>query len=167
MNMIREILKTIDEYEGGYSNRPGDLGGLTRYGISHKAYPHVDIANLTKEQAITIAIDDYWNKLRCSEIISCRVRWKVFDIGFNGGVSTAARMLQHAVRVKEDGVVGQETLAAVNRQTNSSIGEIQILTSLIEQQMTRYVNIVSCDHSQLENLKGWARRAFDPGRNLS
>ena len=37
--------------EGGYVNNPNDPGGETKYGVSKKAYPDIDIENLTLEQA--------------------------------------------------------------------------------------------------------------------
>ena len=39
------------KWEGGYSNNHNDKGGETRYGISKKAFPDVDIENLTLDQA--------------------------------------------------------------------------------------------------------------------
>lgn len=46
--------------EGGYVNDPDDPGGETKYGISKRAYPHLDIKNLTKQEAHTLYLQDYW-----------------------------------------------------------------------------------------------------------
>ena len=46
-----EAFDTLIGHEGGYSNDPRDPGGETRYGISKRAYPDVNIATLTLEQA--------------------------------------------------------------------------------------------------------------------
>jgi lysozyme family protein len=46
--------------EGGYVNDKLDRGGETKYGISKKSYPNVDIVNLTKEEAAEIYRKDYW-----------------------------------------------------------------------------------------------------------
>ena len=35
------------ENEGGYINDPNDPGGETKYGISKRSYPALDIKNLT------------------------------------------------------------------------------------------------------------------------
>lgn len=48
------------EAEGGYVNDKYDRGGETKYGISKASYPHLDIKNLTKEQAIAIYYNDFW-----------------------------------------------------------------------------------------------------------
>ena len=49
-------------HEGGYVNAPQDPGGETKFGISKRAYPNVDIKNLSRKQAIKIYYDDYWIK---------------------------------------------------------------------------------------------------------
>ena len=38
-------------HEGGYVNNPADPGGETKYGISKRSYPSLNIANLTREMA--------------------------------------------------------------------------------------------------------------------
>lgn len=46
--------------EGGYVNDKYDAGGETKFGISKRAYPDLDIINLTIEQAKDIYYKDYW-----------------------------------------------------------------------------------------------------------
>ena len=53
------------ELEGGYVNDPNDSGGQTKYGISKKAYPDLDIPNLTIAQAMEIYRKDYWDRCKC------------------------------------------------------------------------------------------------------
>ena len=43
-----EIISVVLHHEGGYVNDPKDPGGETNYGISKRAYPDVDIKNLTE-----------------------------------------------------------------------------------------------------------------------
>jgi lysozyme family protein len=52
-----DFLKAVEivlEHEGGYSNARGDAGGETKFGISKREYPNVDIANLTRDDVIAI-----------------------------------------------------------------------------------------------------------------
>lgn len=165
--MQKEILKTIDEYEGGLSNDKLDKGGLTKYGISKKSYPNIDIASLTKEQATAIYEKDYWTPLRLDEIKSPRIRWKVFDIGVNCGIGTAAKLLQRAIQVPDDGIIGNITLARLNSWTLSSCGENEVLNKLVDQQVGYYCEIVRRDITQINFLKGWIKRAQDRGSNLA
>lgn len=74
--------------EGGYTNNAKDPGGETKYGISKKAYPSVDIQNLTLDQAKGIYAKDYWLAARCADH-----KWPlclyVFDCAVNQGVGVA------------------------------------------------------------------------------
>lgn len=74
--------------EGGYTNDPDDPGGETKWGISKRAYPDLDIANLTLEDAIEIYRKDYWNPCNCDNLdwpLACAV----FDTAVNCGVKRA------------------------------------------------------------------------------
>ena len=51
--------------EGGYSDDKNDPGGETRYGISKRYNPDVDIKNLTLAQAKEIYLARYWIPAGC------------------------------------------------------------------------------------------------------
>jgi len=53
--------------EGGYSNDPNDPGGETKYGISKRYNPDVDVKNLTLEGAKQIYLEKYWIPAGCDE----------------------------------------------------------------------------------------------------
>lgn len=78
--------------EGGLSNDPNDPGGLTRYGISQKAYPHLDILNLTLDQARDIYRHDYWQAAGCDQIADEAMGILVFDCAVNQGVGRARQI---------------------------------------------------------------------------
>lgn len=101
-------------HEGGYVNDPRDPGGETRYGISKRAYPDVDILHLTEERAKAIYKRDYWDKLRTDEIPE-ELAICLFDAAVNMGRDRAVRLLQRACGVAQDGVMGGNTIAAANR----------------------------------------------------
>lgn len=100
--------------EGGYVNDPRDSGGQTKYGISKKAYPDLDIPNLTIAQAMEIYRKDYWDRCKCDNIPDA-LSVAVFDFAVNSGVKTAIKKLQIALGVKADGIIGNQTLGACNR----------------------------------------------------
>lgn len=105
-------LNRVLAHEGGYVNDPKDPGGETKYGISKRAYPEVNIRSLTKAQAGEIYRRDYWQAVKGDELPPA-VAFQVFDAAVNHGVSWASRTLQRAVRVPVDGKIGPQTLAAV------------------------------------------------------
>lgn len=96
--------------EGGYVNDPNDPGGETRYGISKRSYPGVDIKNLTIDGAKAIYRADYWAEL---DIFPDVLRFQLFDFAVNSGVETAIRHLQKALHVADDGHWGPVSIAAL------------------------------------------------------
>lgn len=97
-------------HEGGYVNDSRDPGGETRYGVSKRQYPNVDIAKLTLDEAKAIYRRDYWTAIRGDEM-PYAVAFEVFDAAVNQGVTVAIRLLQRAIGVSADGVIGSVTLA--------------------------------------------------------
>lgn len=49
--------------EAGYVNNPADPGGETKWGISKRAFPEVDIANLSRDDAKALYKAHYWDPL--------------------------------------------------------------------------------------------------------
>lgn len=99
--------------EGGISSHLDDNGGLTKYGISQKSYPSLDIKNLTYEQAIAVYRRDFWESVGCGKL-----QWGfalgLFDAAVLHGPDTGIRLLQNALRVKVDGYLGPVTLRVAN-----------------------------------------------------
>lgn len=107
-------VEMVLRHEGGYSADPKDPGGETRFGISKRAYPDLDILRLTEDEAKAIYKRDYWDKLRTDEIPE-ELAICLFDAAVNMGRDRAVRLLQRACGVAQDGVMGGNTIAAANR----------------------------------------------------
>jgi lysozyme family protein len=134
------------QQEGGIANLSGDSGGLTKFGISKRNHPALDIVNLTKEQAIQIYRMEYWKNLRCDQLPN-GLDLLVFDAAANEGPARAAKMLQAVLKVTEDGVVGPSTIEAAQKGTN-------IVTDYLAQRMYQYALI-----PEVTNFgRGWFRR---------
>lgn len=114
MPRFDECLSVILDLEKGPTNDPRDPGGLTKFGISQRNHPDVDIMNLTKEKEEEIYRSEYWNPIH-GDALPRGIDLLVFDAAVNQGVKAASLMLQLAVGVQGDGVIGSETLAAVNK----------------------------------------------------
>ena len=108
--------------EGGYVNNPNDPGKATKYGISKKAYPDIDIENLTLEQAKKIYKRDYWDRCKCS-FIPDALSIALFDFAVNSGTKKAIKYLQKALEVPADGVIGNQTIGACNREPTKKVLE--------------------------------------------
>ena len=107
-------------YEGGYVNNPSDPGGETNMGISKRAYPSLDIKNLTKELACQIYQRDYWNRV-CGDQLPSGLDMVVFDSAVNSGVHEAIIWLQEVLGVTADGVIGNQTLNALQGKDISTL----------------------------------------------
>ena len=111
--MFPEALELVLKHEGGYVDHPSDPGGETKYGISKRAYPDLDIKTLTVKMAGDIYHRDYWTKCRCDEL-PAPLALMVFDSSVNLGVRRACRWAQKISGATPDGVIGPKTLAAVH-----------------------------------------------------
>ena len=100
-------------HEGGYVYDPRDPGGETKYGISKRAYPDLNIQSLTLDQAKAMYRKDYWDKLRLQELPEA-IRYSLFETAVNAGIKQAVTLLQRAAGVAEDGVIGRVTIAEAN-----------------------------------------------------
>lgn len=153
---VSKVLKN----EGGYVNDPKDSGGETKYGISKKSYPNLDIRNLTVDGAKCIYYRDFWEPQKYNDFKSDEIAGKLFDLAVNMGTRKANELLQRALRavgnpVKEDGIVGPITLTAVN---NSD--EAALLAALRSEAAGYYRSIVMKNASQQKFIKGWLNRAY-------
>jgi lysozyme family protein len=106
--------------EGGYVNRSDDPGGETKYGISKRAYPHLDIAALTLEQAKEIYRDHYWAEI-CGDSLPDPWGVLLLDAAVNHGVPTAIKQVQRSIGATVDGVVGPETLVKLRAASGDAV----------------------------------------------
>lgn len=154
MSIFDRAIDFVLECEGGVSNNKNDSGGLTKFGISQKSYPNLDINNLTREDAIRIYKRDYWNKCGCDELPE-QIAFMVFDQAVNQGVYAAIRDLQKAVGVEMDGIIGKITLDAVyNKNVKEVIEELSTI------RLCRYSSTVFANPSNKVFLLGWTRRVI-------
>jgi lysozyme family protein len=77
----------IDNLEGG-GKLVVDTGGLTRFGISSRSHPGLDISSLTHEQAVEIYKREYWDRCRCGDF-AWPMNLIVFDAAVNQGTEFA------------------------------------------------------------------------------
>jgi lysozyme family protein len=135
-------------HEAGYVNDPNDPGGETKWGISKRSYPHLDIKSLTREDARAIYRRDFWQRIRADKLAD-GVAYQLFDFAVNSGIETAIRYLQRALLVADDGHWGPRSQAAADASSESDL--ILLLNSERLDFMTRLKNWP--DHG-----RGWARR---------
>lgn len=108
MSNVKDWLKRIVGSEGGYTV---DNGGETKWGISKKSYPNLDIKNLTVEQAEAIYQKDFLSKLR-TDMLEDGTAFQLLDFAVNSGVYGAIKCIQKEFGCHPDGIIGPDTLLA-------------------------------------------------------
>jgi lysozyme family protein len=110
-------------HEGGYVNDINDPGGETNWGISKRSYPDLDIARLTRDDAIAIYKRDFWDAVKADGLPSSVV-FQLFDFAINSGVNTAIRYFQRAIGVADDGYWGShsQSVADSTSETDMLLG---------------------------------------------
>jgi lysozyme family protein len=143
-----DAFKRLIGHEGALSDDPNDPGGLTKYGISQRSYPNVDIKALTLDEAKSIYKRDYWNAVQMEHLPE-GIRFDLFDMAVNSGVSQAVKTLQRAVGAGEDGKLGPVTIACVR-----DLSDAQVVARFNGARLMFMTNLMTWQHFG----KGWARR---------
>lgn len=157
MNFDDAFIRLVDpQHEGGYSNDPNDKGGETKYGVSKRAFPAEDIPNLTLDRAKAIYRMHYWSAAGC-EFAPDLLKYELFDMAVNQGVSAAVKALQYAAGVEDDGVIGNKTVQAVQAML-----PIRLLFRFDAARLVHYAEVH--DDQLMRFGRGWLHRI---GANLS
>jgi len=151
--------------EGGYVDNPADPGGETKFGITKREYPKVDIAALTRAEAIAIYFRDWWQRYRYSELPG-PIAAKTFDLAVNIGPDHAVRCVQRALRacgrrVTEDGTIGRATIVAAG-----AANQLALIAALRAEAAGYYRTLAALERGRRaggdrEFLNGWLNRAYE------
>lgn len=151
--------------EGGLSEDPRDPGNWTggsegvgvlrgtNFGISAKSFPTLDIRNMTVATAGMIYRNNYWLPIAGAQLPG-PIALMAMDCAVLQGVSVARLVLQSALGVAQDGIIGPQTVAAANRQVNSFR---PIVTSMCVARLMKEVSLPTFTTFG----RGWAKRLFD------
>ncbi|WP_413190950.1 glycoside hydrolase family 108 protein [Psychrobacter sp. AT9] len=116
MSIYDMIFDRLMDHEGGYVNHPNDPGGETMYGVTKRVAQahgyHGDMRKLPKSLAKQITEKSYYKAVKGDEL-NRLIAWQLTDAAYNHGNRQAVKLLQRAVGVSDDGLIGPRTLAAV------------------------------------------------------
>ncbi|MDR1364990.1 MAG: hypothetical protein LBJ42_00180 [Holosporales bacterium] len=156
------ISKTLAN-EGGYVNDPDDPGGETKYGISKRSYPNLNIKNLTVNQAKLIYYKDYWLKAGLYRVHNEEVAAKLFDILVNFGDEQAREITQRAIlsayknaHLARPGSDWSSMVQLINNIRDYNA----FLASLRSEQASVYRLIAYKKGNMKKFLTGWLNRAY-------
>lgn len=157
---INAAIDRILKEEGGFVNDPDDLGKATNFGITQKTLSQwrgcevsvEDVQNLSIDEAREIYKERYITKPNYHKIESVKLFNLVVDTAVNMGVSRASKWLQEAAKVNVDGIVGNKTIATVNKNSGA------IFRIFFAERMKFYGEIITSNPSQAKFAKGWLKR---------
>lgn len=155
-----QAVEVVLAHEGGYVHDPRDPGGETKYGISKRSYPHLDIANLTREDAIAIYYRDWWQRYGYGRLQDEAIATKLLDMAVNMGPATAHRLLQKTLvflgyDIAVDGIIGPQTVGATNK------ADPKRLLQLLRWRAAEHYYRIAAQRTQSQAfLMGWLKRAY-------
>lgn len=183
-------IELVLKHEGGFSNHPNDPGGATKYGVSlrtlRKSYAsdpekfghmdldgddkitEADIKNLTSDMAHEYYRVFWWKRYKFSLIPIEKLAVKCFDVAVNIGPSKAIKFLQQSINeviprfyLVEDGLMGEDTSAALTKISKSSQRECNVYAIFILNLELWYRELATNKKSLAPFLKGWLNRLYD------
>lgn len=92
-----------------------DQGGDTWFGIARRFHPDETPWPPTRERAIEIYREEYWDAHRCGEL-PFPLDIAVFDACVNQPAGEIIAEFQRAVKVDPDGVIGDDTIFAARQR---------------------------------------------------
>lgn len=165
--------------EGNLSEDAKDPGGITKYGISLRFLREIPsdrlkvygvfepitentIRELTISQAKLIYAGEFWSQAPFDRILNQAIGNYLFDMCVNHGMGQGIKMLQRALcaceakrdYVKDDGILGDDTIAAVNRFC------FMLLPAMRSQRDEYYRHLAALNPKQQGELDGWLNRCY-------
>lgn len=157
-------LSRVLAHEGGLVDDPRDPGGITHHGISLRflrtVWPDATAAtvrDLTEAQAADLYRDHFWEAVKAKGLWP-GLDYLAFDAAVNQGRGTAARLMQRALGVTADGVVGPITcMAAQIVQKNGDAAMEALLMDFAARRAKRYAA-----HPGVQTFgRGWYHRLLE------
>ncbi|MCM1165207.1 MAG: hypothetical protein NC401_04240 [Ruminococcus sp.] len=185
MANVDVLLPFILKFEGGFVNDPADSGGATNKGVTIATWRQcgydkdgdgdIDVQDLklitNKDVRDRVLKPHYWDRWKADQIQSQRVANILVDWVWGSGKHGIV-IPQRLLGVKDDGIVGAKTLAAVNAADPDRLFEAiynareKFLHDITNQSIAKYEKKIKrkateaelLKHTNKRFIKGWLRR---------
>ncbi len=173
---FNKAYQLILTHEGGYGNDPDDPGGETYKGIARKKQADwvgwILIDAMKKQPDFPAILDSnqnlqfeiqrfykvvFWDKVGGDQINDQDVACSIFDFAVNSGVSTSAGLAQTVVGSGCDGVVGPQTIQAIN-----NFQPDHFIAAFAVEKCRKYIAICKKRPDSRKYFFGWIDRAVKP-----
>jgi len=167
MAKIEKLSPIVAKWEAGFVNDPTDKGGATNMGITIGTWKQIgydkdgdgdiDVQDIRKldSRDFSCVLKVYWNRWQANRIINQSVANILVDWVFTSG-AWGIKIPQRILKLKEDGVVGNQTLTAINLANQKTLFD-----AIFEARKKFFNDIVKNNPEQKRFIKGWLNRLND------
>lgn len=153
-----KFVKYILSWEGGFVNDPRDSGGATNKGITLTTFQSVfgkdktveDLKRMTEDQWWKVFKTKFWDRYKADDIKDEWLRYLLVDWLWGSG-NWAIIKVQKLLGLKPDGIVGKQTIDAINSKNPKE------LFIAIWKMREKFLQDISKGKNSVF-LKGWLRR---------
>lgn len=156
--ILEFIRHLITDTEGGYVNDPDDPGGETNFGITQitaDVYGLGRVSTLTFSDAV-LAYRKMFADWKIDKITNYVLFKLIVDSCVNHGSHNTIRWLQNSLGLKRDGILGNETLGALDKAKYEDI--VYTYTFIIAERMHLYGSMIGSDAKKSKFARGWLER---------
>lgn len=185
---INVLLPFILKWEGGFVNDPADAGGATNKGVTIGTWRQVgydkdgdgdiDVQDLkllsNNDVRDRVLKPHYWNRWKADNIQSQKIANILVDWVWGSGKHGIV-IPQRLLGVKDDGIVGEKTLSAVNFADPDQLfdaiykARVDFLNEITQSSIAKYEKKIGRKATESELmkytkkrfLKGWLNRLAD------
>lgn len=185
---INVLLPFILKWEGGFVNDPADAGGATNKGVTIGTWRQVgydkdgdgdiDVQDLkllsNNDVRDRVLKPHYWNRWKADNIQSQKIANILVDWVWGSGKHGIV-IPQRLLGVKDDGIVGEKTLSAVNFADPDQLfdaiykSRVDFLNEITQSSIAKYEKKIGRKATESELmkytnkrfLKGWLNRLAD------
>ncbi|MBR1769951.1 MAG: peptidoglycan domain protein [Bacteroidales bacterium] len=156
----KKLKPFILKWEGDFSNHPKDKGGATNKGITIATFRSVfgkdktvaDLKNMTDSEWDYIFKKYFWDRWQADKIVCQSVANILVDWVWASG-KYGITIPQELLSVQPDGIVGVQTLTALNNQNSK-----EFFDKVKKRRLEYCLRIVKNDTKQKVFLQGWQNR---------
>jgi lysozyme family protein len=167
IEIFEKAFKKTLQVEGGYVDHPDDPGRATNFGITELTARnlgyHGDMKELTINMAKDMYYKAYWKNHYYHRINNENIAMEMFDQAVNMGPKTANKNLQKAYNlltfdtIQEDGIIGPETLEAVNNHAKPTA----LFNLLNGYQIMHYIKLAERNDKFKSFIAGWVNKRIE------
>lgn len=164
---IKPLIQFISRWEGGFVNDPDDKGGPTNMGVTLKTWKktgydknndgvidEADLQGITHQEMVGIVLrPHFWDRWKADYINNQSIANLVVDWMWHSGNRTIP-IVQRILNVKPDGIVGKQTLNAINQYPDQK----ELFEMIKMNRINDIHRICQITPSNMKFKRGWMNR---------